>query len=65
MTKQVAYKVLSEFWCWYGDVVKTVSRFTDYEHGLTALDEVGEHSFDGLPLPVLDTKLCVRSGITL
>lgn len=32
MTKQVAYKVLSEFWCWYGDVVKTVSRFTDDEH---------------------------------
>ena len=44
MTKQVAYKVLSEFWCWYGNVVKTVSRFTDDEHELAALDEVGEHS---------------------
>lgn len=59
MTKQVAYKVLSEFWCWYGDVVKTVSRFTDDEHELTALDEVGEHSFDGLPLPSLDAKFYI------
>lgn len=46
-------------------MVNTVSRITDDEHELAALDEVGEHSFDGLPLPVLDTKLCVRSGITL
>ena len=59
MTKQVAYKVLSEFWCWYHDVVKTVSRFTDDEHGLTTLDEVGEHSFDGLPLPSLDAKFYI------
>ena len=59
MTKQVAYKVLSEFWCWYGDVVKTVSRFTDDEHELAALDEVGEHSFDGLPLPSLDAKFYI------
>ncbi len=36
MTRHVAYKVLSEFWCWYGDVVKTVSRFTDDEHELAA-----------------------------
>ena len=56
MTKQVAYKVLSEFWCWYGDVVKTLSTFTDDEHELAALDEVGNHSFDGLPLPSLDAK---------
>ena len=42
MTKQVAYKVLSEFWCWYGDVVKTVSGITDNEQ--TMLDKVGEHS---------------------
>ena len=59
MTKQVAYKVLSEFWCWYGDVVKTVSRFSDDEHELAALDEVGEHSFDGLPLPSLDSKFFI------
>ena len=59
MTKQVAYKVLSEFWCWYHDVVKTVSRFTDDEHELTALDEVREHSFDGLSLPSLDTKFYI------
>ena len=59
MTKQVAYKVLSEFWCWYGDVVKTLSTFTDDEHELAALDEVGEHSFDGLPLPSLDAKFYI------
>ncbi len=59
MTKQVAFKVLSEFWCWYGDVVKTLSTFTDDEHELAALDEVGEHSFDGLPLPSLDTKFYI------
>ena len=53
------YKVLSEFWCWYGDVVKTVSRFTDDEHEQAALDEVGEHSFDGLPLPSLDAKFYI------
>ena len=57
MTKHVAYKVLSEFWCWYGDVVKTVSRFTDDEHELAALDEVGKNSFDGLPLPSLDAMI--------
>ena len=34
MTKQVAYKVLSEFWCWYGDVVKTVSRITSKDIGM-------------------------------
>lgn len=59
MTKQVAYKVLSEFWCWYGDVVKTVSRITSNEHELAALDEVGEHSVDGLPLPSLDAKFYI------
>ena len=59
MTKQVAYKVLSEFWCWYHDVVKTVSRITDNEHELAALDEVGGHSFDGLPLPSLDAKFYI------
>ena len=36
MAKQVAYKVLSEFWCWYGDVVKTVATITDDEHELAA-----------------------------
>ena len=59
MTKQVAYKVLSEFWCWYGDVVKTVSRITSNEHELAALDEIGNHSFDGLPLPSLDAKFYI------
>ena len=59
MTKQVAYKVLSEFWCWYGDVVKTVSTFTDDEHELAALDEIGKNSFDGLPLPSLDAKFYI------
>ena len=59
MTKQVAFKVLSEFWCWYGDVVKTLSTFTDDEHELAALGEVGEHSFDGLPLPSLDAKFYI------
>ena len=59
ITKQVAYKALSEFWCWYGDVVKTLSTFTDDEHELAALDEVGEHSFDGLPLPSLDAKFYI------
>ena len=59
MTKQVAYKVLSEFWCWYGDVVKPLSTFTDDEHEQAALDEVGEHSFDGLPLPSLDAKFYI------
>ena len=59
MTKQVACKVLSEFWCWYRDVVKTLSTFTDDERELAALDEVGEHSFDGLPLPSLDAKFCI------
>lgn len=59
MTKQVAYKVLSEFWCWYRDVVKTVSRITSNEHELAALDEVGKHSFDGLPLPSLDAKFYI------
>ena len=42
MTKQVAYKVLSEFWDWYHDVEKTVSGITDNEQ--TMLDKVGEHS---------------------
>jgi hypothetical protein len=59
MTKQVAYKVLSEFWCWYRDVVKTVSGITDDEHEVAALDEVGNHSFDGLPLPSLDAKFYI------
>ena len=59
MTKQVAYKTLSEFWSWYGDVVKTVSHITDNEHELAALDEVGEYSFDGLPLPSLDAKFYI------
>ena len=59
MTKQVTYKALSEFWCWYGDVVKTVSRITDDEHELAALDEVVEHSFDGPPLPSLDAKFYI------
>ena len=59
MTTQVAYKVLSEFWCWYGDVVKTVSRITSNKHELAALDEVGEHTFDGLPLPSLDAKFYI------
>ncbi len=59
MTKQVAYKILLEFWCWYGDVVKTVTRFTDDEHEMTALDEVGKHSFDGLPSPSLDAKFSI------
>ena len=59
MANQVAYKTLSEFWSWYGDVVKTVSRITSNEHELAALDEVGEHSVDGLPLPSLDTKFYI------
>ena len=59
MTKQVAFKVLSEFWCWYRDVEKTVSRITSNEHEQAALDEVGEHSFDGLPLPSLDAKFYI------
>lgn len=59
MTKHVAYKVLSEFWLWYNDVVKTVSRITSNEHEQAALDEVGEHSFDGLPLPSLDAKFYI------
>ncbi len=59
MTKQVAYMVLSEFWCWYGDVVKPLSTFTDDGHELAALDEVGKHSFDGLPLPSLDAKFYI------
>ena len=59
MTKKVAYKVLSEFWCWYRDVEKTVSRITDDEHDLPVWDEVREHSFDGLPLPSLDAKFCI------
>ncbi len=40
-------------------MVKTVSRFTDDEHELAALDEVGEHSVDGLPLPSLDAKFYI------
>ena len=59
MTKQVAYITLSEFWCWYGDVVKLVSSFTDDEHEQAALDEVGEHSFEGLTLPPLDAKFYI------
>ena len=59
MTKQVAYKVLSEFWCWYRDVEKTVSRITDDEHEVAALDEIGEHSFNELPLPSLDAKFYI------
>ena len=59
MTKHVAYKVLSEFWCWYRDVEKTISRITSNEHEQAALDEVGEHSFDGLPLPSLDAKFYI------
>ena len=59
MTKQVAYKALSEFWCWYHDVVKTLSTFTDDEHELAALNEIGEHSVDSLPLPSLDAKFYI------
>ena len=40
-------------------MVKTVSRFTDDEHELSALDEVGNHSFDALPLPSLDAKFYI------
>ena len=57
--QQLAFKVLSEFWCWHHDVVNTVSRFTDDEHELAALDEVGNHPFDGLPLPSLDAKFYI------
>ena len=32
MTAQVTHKVLSEFWLWYNDVGKAVSRMTDNEH---------------------------------
>ena len=59
MTKKVAFKFLSEIWFRYGGVEKTVSRITDDEHELPALDEVREHSFDGLPLPSLDAKFCI------
>ncbi len=31
MTKQVAYKVLSEFRCWYSDVEKAVSTMDNDE----------------------------------
>ena len=55
----MAYKTLSEFWCWYGDVVKTLNTYTDDEHELAALNEIGEHSFDGLPLPSLDAKFFI------
>ena len=59
MSKQMTYKTLSEFWCWYGDFVKTISRIMDDEHEQAALDEVGKHSIDGLPLPSLDTKFYI------
>lgn len=39
--------------------MKTVSRITDDEHESAALNEVGEHSVDGLPLPSLDAKFFI------
>ena len=59
MTKQVAYKVLSEFWCWYQDLKKTILPLSDGDNEEVILAEVGELSLDSLPLPSLDIKFCI------
>ena len=50
---------LSEFWSWYRDVEKTVRRIAVCEKEQAALYEIGEHSFEGLPLPPLDAKFYI------
>lgn len=59
MTAQVAHKTLSEFWLWYNDVTKTISRMADAEQEMVLLDEVGEKGVHGLPLPSLDAKFFI------
>ncbi len=59
MTAQVTHKVLSEFWCWYDDVAKTISRMADDEQEFEVLEQVGEKPFEALPLPSLDAKFTI------
>lgn len=37
----IAHKVLSEFWVWYVDVAKTISRITDGVQSFEVLEEIG------------------------
>ena len=59
MTTQMTNKVLSEFWLWYRDVTKAISRMSDGVQQFQILEEVGAKSFDSLPLPTLDTEFSI------
>ena len=51
--------MLAEFWYWYRDLKKKVSDLSDSDHEEVVLAEIGELSFEGLPLPTLDTKFYI------
>ena len=56
---EITDKVLAEFWYWYRDLKKKVSDLSDSDHEDVVLAEIGELSFEGLPLPTLDTKFYI------
>ena len=51
--------MLAEFWYWYRDLKKKVSDLSDSDHEEVVMAEIGELSFEGLPLPTLDTKFYI------
>lgn len=57
INEEITHEVLAEFWCWYQDLQKTILHLSDNQE--VVLAEIGELSFDGLPLPTLDTKFCI------
>lgn len=56
---EITDKVLAEFWYWYRDLKKKISDLSDSDHEEVVLAEIGELSFEGLPLPTLDTKFYI------
>ena len=56
---EITDKVLAEFWYWYRDLKKKISDLSDSDHEDVVLAEIGELSFEGLPLPTLDTKFYI------
>ena len=51
--------MLAEFWYWYRDLKKKISDLSDSDHEDVVLAEIGELTFEGLPLPTLDTKFYI------
>ena len=56
---EITDKVLAEFWYWYRDLKKKISDLSDSDHEDVVLAEIGELTFEGLPLPTLDTKFYI------